>query len=156
MQRTALGLVFLVACGGDHEPSHDDHHHHQDEGCEFDAPLDAYAQGLSKTGENGTTVALTSADPAPPDVGVNTWRLDVTAGGGGPLDEGAEVVVRPFMPQHGHGTTPAEFAATRGEGEAWEVPPMDLFMPGVWEVTVEVTVDDQLVDEVVFRFCLEG
>lgn len=155
MQRMALGLVFLVACGGDPDPHHDDDHHHHEEGCDIDAPLDAYVQGIAKTGANGVTIAVVSADPAPPDVGVNTWQLEVTTADGAPGEE-AEVVVRPFMPQHGHGSSPAEFAASRGDGDAWDVPPMDLFMPGVWEVTIELLEGDEPVDEVVFRFCLEG
>lgn len=156
MKRTTLGLVFVMACG---DGAHDTSAHHpddHDEGCESAEDLDTFVQGLSKTGEGGTVVAIQAADPAPPDVGENAWTLEITGATGAPLGEGAAVVVRPFMPEHGHGSTPPEFEATRGEGPMWEVPTMDLFMPGVWEVTVAVSAGDSVSDQVVFRFCLEG
>lgn len=156
MGRYALVPLLLVACGdGEHDTS--DHHHHHDAECHSEEGLDSYVQGLSKTGEAGAKVTFVSADPAPPDVGVNIWSLEVTDATGGSLGEGGEVVVRPFMPQHGHGSSPATFTATReAAGQTWTVPPMDLFMPGLWELTVELAHDGEPIDQVVFRFCLEG
>jgi hypothetical protein len=102
--------------------------------------------GLTKTASAGTDVALAEAHPGPPDVGLNVFTFEVAADA---------MVVRPWMPNHGHGSVPAEFATTPGPNETWTTPKMDFFMPGLWEVTAEFTTGN-VVDEVVFRFCLEG
>ena len=115
---------------------------------------DVFALGLERSGEN-VTVRFVSADPAPPDVGDNTWTVMITDLGGSPLEAGSVELV-PFMPQHGHGTQPSSFAAEPGlEPGEFMSTAIDLFMPGLWEVTFEVT-HGETTDEVSFAFCLEG
>ena len=74
-------------------------------------------------------------------------------GSGGLVSEGV-VTFRPFMPLHGHGTSP-EFYDASPEGGGWSVGPMDLFMPGLWELTVAIDAGGEA-DEALLRFCLRG
>lgn len=115
---------------------------------------DTYADGLTKTGQMGKVqVMLANANPAPPDVGENSWVIEVMDADGQPID-GVTVTVSPYMPAHGHGTTPADYTGVTADGGLTEVGPFDLFMPGTWETTVKVegTVDDVAT----FTFDLEG
>ena len=128
-----------------------------------DAPAcdgaDTYVAGLSKTTSgSGATVILEAADPTPPDVGDNRWTLRVEADGAGIA--GLPVVVEPWMPLHGHGLVPPEYAAADlGEG-GYEVEPFDLIMPGLWEFRVRLAAGPSDSgagpDEALFRFCAEG
>lgn len=161
-------FVFLTAClfalagcsADDPSPNHD----HGTHGTTNTATnnltnnmtaveVDTYADGMNKTGEAGLTFTLVSADPAPPDVGENTWTVRVTDGAGAAVD-GASVTVTPFMPAHDHGTSPAEYSGAFIEDGTYVVGPFNLFMPGTWELTVAVEGDGG--DEVVFAFDLEG
>lgn len=157
---STLILLGLAACGGD-TPGHDTHgseHEHPDETASCDDggnPPDEYVAGISYVGAAGYEIAIAAATPAPPDVGVNSWTLQVTDPQGAPVTDGT-VVVTPFMPLHGHGTTPETFDATSNGDGTWSVPDMDLFMPGLWELQVGVTDSASFTDVVLFRFCLEG
>ena len=67
----------------------------------------------------------------------------------------ATISAKPWMPDHGHGTTPPRFGAQPLGNGAFSLGPMDLFMPGFWTVTLDVQADGKQ-DTVVFSFCLEG
>lgn len=155
-------IVVLAGCGPADEENnghtHDENGHtaHQNHGTNGgDTEVDEYADGMSREGEMGHyIVELVSAEPGPPDVGDNTWELRVTQDGN-PVDD-ATVTVTPFMPAHGHGTSPADYQGTLSEDGTYEVGPFDLFMPGVWELTVTVTGSDDTEDMATFTFELEG
>ena len=122
--------------------------------CKGQSTFDSYTPGLKKS-DAGVTVAITSADPAPPDRGKNTWTLAVTHNG--QALSGASVSIKPWMPAHGHGTTPPTFTATAGKRPgAYAVGPFDLFMPGGWRVTVRVDQAGKRLATVAFLFCIEG
>jgi hypothetical protein len=87
-------------------------------------------------------VLIAAANPDPPDIGENTWVLDV---------EGAAISVTPTMPEHGHGTTPPTFEGVVVT-EGFEVGPMPLQMAGLWSFAVVVDEGDPLV----FSIWLEG
>ena len=79
--------------------------------------------------------------------------LSVTDMGGAPLD--ATITVTPMMPDHGHGT-PVEAVVTPSAdtpGE-YEISPINLFMAGLWEVTLDLDLSEAS-DSVVFAFCVE-
>lgn len=145
-----VALIALACSPGDGGPDAG-----ADAGTTSSAGADTYSAGMMKMGDT-VHVILLEASPAPPDVGNNTWTVRVTDMNDQALDD-ATVVVSPFMPEHQHGTSPPDYAATAapGEGEI-EVGPFDLFMPGLWEMTVSVTTPDGVDDEVVFRFNVEG
>lgn len=118
-------------------------------GCDDGAPPDDYVAGIArKTADQVYTLTMSSADPAPPDVGKNRWTVQTS-----PSAAGA-VRVRPWMPLHGHGTSPEWYEAT-ASGADWVFEDIDLFMPGLWELRFTVDSTDQDTGAL-FRFCLEG
>jgi len=142
-------LALLAGCssGGDTAAAEED--------CAFDN-VDTYTAGIEKiTGGGSFTVSIQSADPAPPDRGDNTWDLVVLDAAGAAV-EGAAVVVTPYMPAHGHGTNPADFDGAEAGGGAYTAGPFDLFMPGLWEITVDVVDTTGASDDAIFTFCIEG
>lgn len=112
---------------------------------------------IPTSGDEGLfAVWIAEAEPDPPDVGLNTWTFDVTDAAGAPL-EGAAVAVRPFMPEHGHGTVPELYDAPEASPGRYRGPPIHLFMPGLWELHVELyDAGETVADVATFRFCLEG
>ena len=156
-----LAIFALVGCSSDDG----DNHNHEDEHANnhennttannsSSSGVDTYVDGLMKMGDEGNFhIMLMSATPAPPDLGENTWTFRIIDADDNPIN-GAKVTVEPFMPAHGHGTSPAEFTATFSEDGTYEVGPMDLFMPGVWETTVRV--EGESTDATKFNFELEG
>jgi hypothetical protein len=113
---------------------------------------DDYHAHLSKTGTNGLVIELVQSDPAPPAKGDNRWQLRVLASGAPELD--ATVVLTSFMPAHGHASAVDAVVTEEGNG-FYSADPVNLAMPGLWEVTVAVD-DGTTTDEVVFAFCIEG
>lgn len=119
------------------------------------ADADTYVAGLERQGEDGAlTVRLMDALPAPPERGDNDWVLAVYAADV-PMD-GCDIDVQPRMPAHGHGT-PVE-AAVDPMADApghYSVAPVNMFMPGLWEVTLGLTCGET-VDVVTYRFWIES
>ena len=158
MKKLTIIAIIALALGcsaGDDDANGHDHEHanHMTEN-NVDPEVDVYADGLMKMGHEGNFhVMLMAANPAPPDVGENTWTIRVVDTDDNPID-GAKVTVTPFMPAHGHGTSPADYTGTFTEDGTYEVGPFDLFMPGVWETTVKVEGDVE--DMAKFTFMLEG
>ena len=121
--------------------------------CATLAPHDEFVVGLSKPGTGGHyTFALMSADPAPPSRGDNTWLLHVSSGSA-PLD-GATLDVDSFMPLHQHHSNVQVDITPTGTPGEYELAPVNLWMPGVWEITLGATAADNVRDEAVFKFCL--
>jgi hypothetical protein len=150
--RFALAVALLLAC--DSQPGSDDHDHaHEtDTGeqsdCEAETRDDEFMIGLSKSGAS-VTVTFVSADPAPPIKGDNTWTVTLS-------DPTASITtVTPFMPDHEHGTAvEAVVSATANPGE-FVLTPVNLFMSGLWEVTLDISTQAGTNDQVVFAFCVE-
>jgi len=122
--------------------------------CEAEDRDEAFTAGMVKTTPGGRTITLLSSMPAPPARDDNTWEVTI-AQGGQPYT--GDVEVKPFMPDHRHGT-PIEAVATPVEGTPglYEVSPVNLWMPGLWEITVSAKLSDTEKDSVVFRFCITG
>jgi hypothetical protein len=150
----ALGLGSLAAvtgaCGGD---DHDDGS--AEYNCEAETRDEQFLAGMQKLAPGGTLVSLMSAMPAPPGRDDNTWEIDV-AREGAPLT-GATVRVTPFMPDHRHGTSvPVVVTPVAETPGRYELSPINLWMPGLWEITIDVTPSGGTRDSVVFRFCITG
>lgn len=124
--------------------------------CGDVAELDTWAPGVAHHGDGDVlSFALTAADPAPPDKGDNVWTIRITTVADAAPVDGVSVTVAPLMPEHGHGTNPASFGASpSGEPGTYVTEPFDLFMGGVWEITVAASGSTS--DSAVFRFCVEG
>jgi YtkA-like len=124
-----------------------------DDGSECSGDFDAFEPGMTKqTASGAITVELKDAEPSPPVVrSDNVWWLELTDADGAPLT-GAEIVASPYMPKHQHGS--AEVVVDeQGEG-AYRLSPIELVMPGVWEIPVSLTLPDGTAGEVTFRFCI--
>jgi hypothetical protein len=126
--------------------------------CATDPTVDTYTAGLTKAGANGMAqVQITSADPAPPARGGNTWTIQVLDPAGAPLPSSVTIDLK--MPKHGHGTTPTKITA--GDAGSFTLDPLNLFMPGIWRVQLFVSGKDAIdagppLDTVTFLFCIEG
>ncbi len=98
------------------------------------------------------TVELSDADPSPPVVRRdNIWWLKLTDADGNAVS-GAEVVASPYMPKHQHGSAEV-VVEEQGEGK-YQLSPIELIMPGVWEIPLSVTPADSATSETTFRFCI--
>lgn len=139
--------LAIAACGGD-----DDHMHGEQIDCSELTGFDEYSPGLQKPGAVFTTT-LVAADPAPPARGFNAWSLEVSDGSGPVGDMAVEVT--PFMPHHGHGTDPVTVEPGATDG-MYELSDIDLFMPGIWETTIDLDDGSGTTDSVLYTFCIDG
>ena len=124
--------------------------------CVGDPRGETFVVGITKTGkDNRLTFALMEATPAPPARGDNTWIVDISQAGVPVV--GAVVTVKPFMPDHRHGSaidtvvTPDTTVPGR-----YQLSPVNLWMPGIWEVTITATPVGGTKDLAVFSFCIAG
>jgi hypothetical protein len=121
--------------------------------AECSGDFDRFETGMTKqAAPEKLSIELTAAEPAPPAVrSDNVWQLRVT-------DEsdtavaGAELFVTPYMPKHQHGS--AEVVVSELSDGLYRLAPIELIMPGVWEIPVSVTPPDGETSEATFRFCI--
>jgi hypothetical protein len=124
--------------------------------CAGDPRATAYAVGLSAKATDGAlAVTFVDANPAPPAKGENTWTVKIADGSGQPMS-GATVTVTPFMPDHGHGSSIVPQVSPMGSDGTYEVSLLELFMPGIWQVTFTITPASGPPGTVVFTFCVDG
>lgn len=115
--------------------------------------FDTFEPGMTTEAIPGDiTVELARAEPSPPVVRRdNVWWLKLTDADGNVLS-GAEVVASPYMPKHQHGSAEV-VVEDRGEGE-YQLSPIELVMPGVWEIPLSVTPAGGVASTTTFRFCI--
>lgn len=145
-----LAALGLGACADD---GHDDGTSYN---CAAETRDEEFVVGLSKAGMGSKLeFKLVSADPAPPLRGDNIWILQLTtmAQPAAPLT-GATMGVTPFMPDHQHGSGKTVKITPMTEAGQYKLEPVNLWMPGLWETTIEV--DGASGDKAVFRFCLSN
>jgi hypothetical protein len=121
--------------------------------CEVETRDDEFAIGLSKSGSL-VRASFVSADPAPLIKGDNTWVLDFTDLNGAPLAD-LTLVAIPMMPDHNHGTPVNAIVTPLAEPGRYEITPVNLFMTGYWETTINVTLAGGEQDSLMFGFCVE-
>ncbi|MBE7454709.1 MAG: FixH family protein [Kofleriaceae bacterium] len=139
------GLGAVTGCGDDGDDG-------DTVNCALEDRDDEFLAGMMKTGAGGVTVTLVSATPAPPARNDNAWELQL-ATPAGPFEGTVQVV--PFMPDHNHGTPiQAVVEPVAGTPGRFTASPINLFMPGLWEVTIRATPTGGTLDAVVFRFCV--
>ncbi|MCX5743368.1 MAG: FixH family protein [Proteobacteria bacterium] len=143
----SLASLFAIGCTDDGPPI--DNGETYD--CTRETRADEFSVGIMKTG-TAFDFAITSAAPAPPARGDNTWMVQITAKGGGAALVGGALMAKPFMPDHQHGS-PIQAMATDMGGGAYEISPINLWMPGLWETTITAT-SGATTDQAVFRFCI--
>jgi hypothetical protein len=147
----ALLAMGLAACGGG---TGDDVDAEESVNCAL-LEADQFVLGFEKAGQNGVLdFKIMSATPAPPARQDNAWSVQINAIAGGAAATGATITVTPFMPAHGHGagkTVTVTPSAT--DPGRYDLTPINLWMPGVWEVTTNVS-SAAGNDKVVFKFCI--
>lgn len=149
IMRFGLAALLLAACGTDGDDEMVD--------CAVVTGVDTFVVGLEKMGAMGTLdFKLMSIAPAPPARGDNDWTLQVfglSSGVVGAPVDGATINVTPYMPAHMH--SPAVTAAVTPTGMAGEyrLSPVNMWMQGVWEVTIRATTATTS-DRAVYKFCI--
>lgn len=145
-----LGAALLGACGGGGNSAD-----HADSAlsCALETRDDDFSIGLEKD-DGDFKFMLMAADPAPPAKGDNDWTLQILGADDQPVDS-ASIKVTPFMPDHGHGTPIKAQVTDQGDG-MYDLDPVNLWMPGLWEVTLDLTTNADETATVVYRFCIEG
>src|SRR5512140_226849 len=136
--RLGLLLVLPVAACGTNAPSDAD-----TVDCSTVTGVDTFVVGLEHQGVGGTLdFKLMSVDPAPPQRGDNTWIVQINAMASGvvgnPVD-GLTLQVTPFMPAHQHGSPITPVITPQATSGQYEIKPVNLWMPGVWETTIQAT-----------------
>lgn len=124
--------------------------------CADDPRAQPYAVGLEgKSADGALTITFLDADPAPPAKGNNTLTIALSDAAGQPITDAA-IVTKGYMPDHGHATSVKPTATPKGAAGSYEVTPVTLFMPGIWEITFEVSKGGAAVGAVKFSFCIDG
>jgi hypothetical protein len=157
MRIQILGLVLLAACGGGGSDTGESAGPDAPNPCLDETRADTYVVGLDKHGTAGKLdFQLMSADPAPPARGNNTWVLQLstmTQDAVGAAASGAVMTATPFMPDHQHGTPIKVEITPMATAGQYQLTPVNLWMPGYWETTVNATVGSTT-DTAVFKFCI--
>jgi hypothetical protein len=142
-----LGACLLGACSGNtmaDDTTYD---------CAMETRADTFVVGLEKLGNAGLLdFKLMDATPAPPARDDNTWVIEIDMAGGAPVS-GAAMVAVPFMPDHQHGTPIAVHITPEATPGQYKLTPVNLWMPGLWETTIQATAGTTS-DTVVYRFCI--
>lgn len=148
----AAASLLLTACESEPSESSDGMN---DDGMETricdGESRDDFSIGVVRAG-GSVEVSIMDATPADPIRGDNGWILGVSDAAGGV--EGATIAVRPWMPDHGHGT-PVQPMITEMGGGDYQITPLNLFMAGLWEITFNLELADGSTDEVMFSVCVE-
>lgn len=146
--RLLLPLLALAGCSEKSEPTAE-----PDETEECTGDFDAFEPGMTKLAKPGNvTIELSRAEPSPPVVRKdNEWWLKLTDADSEPIS-GATLLASPYMPKHQHGSAEV-VVEDLGEGE-YQLSPIELIMPGVWEIPLSVTPVDGEASEATFRFCI--
>lgn len=126
--------------------------------CTNDARLDAYTEGLEKQGINGAlSFRLEKSEPGPPAKGNNTLTVSITSLDG---EAPGALGVTLKMPDHGHESPTVPTVTFDAESSSYTLSPVNLFMAGVWQITLSAYGDTALrsvpIDSASFFFCIEG
>jgi hypothetical protein len=148
---TALVIgASAAACGGNSTATQPDAF----SDCSTDPRAETFVAGMHKVGSQGAiTFKLMTAAPVTPSRGLNAWQLDLVDGTGAAI-AGAAVKVTPYMPDHQHdaGVIPTVTEPTAGH---YQLDSINLWMPGVWQTTIEATPAGGAKDVAVFSFCIQ-
>lgn len=116
---------------------------------------DDYSPGMTRASKSGRfNVRLLKATPAPPELGDNTWKVAIENSDGTPATEATIASIQPFMPEHGHGTSVQAVVRASDAPATFEIERINLRMPKLWEVRIEVQ-SGSTTDMVVFKFWIE-
>ena len=127
--------------------------------CSTVTGTDTFVVGLEHQGAAGLMdFKMMSADPAPPARNDNMWvvQIDAMSSGvvGAPMDN-LNLTVTPFMPAHQHGSPKPVVVTPTGNPGEYQLYPVFLWMPGVWQTTIQATDSTgSTSDSAVYTFCI--
>jgi hypothetical protein len=114
--------------------------------CASESRATPYQPGMQVTSSAGMFVVKllsnTFTDPMgkvldePFAKGVDVWTIEAEAAATTTPVDGLTISVKPWMPDHGHGTTSVGVTPTRGG--LYTISPLNLYMAGYWEVTLTI------------------
>jgi hypothetical protein len=122
-------------------------------GCGGDKRAEAYSAGMGQKGTGGIfRFELANANPAPETTGTEVWTLKVTDAAGAAVTDATFPVMKPWMPEHGHGTSTV--TVTNNHDGTYTLDPMYLYMLGLWEIDITAASSGKS-DSTSFYFCLQ-
>lgn len=145
----------LAACGGgsDATPDADEDGPYN---CAADTRGETFKVDMHHAGDSSALdFKLTNAMPSPPARNVNSWTLELSsmsAGVVGSSVKGGQLKVTPYMPDHAHGPGTNPVVTDNNDG-TYTLGNINLWMPGVWQVTVQAATASGN-DSTVFVFCI--
>lgn len=116
MRGASILLLFAVGCDEEPAPSP----------CESETRGQVLSVGDQFEGQALAAEILTM-QPTPPQVGLNTWSVDL-----GETEDGCTLEASPWMPDHGHGAEVGESIQLDDGG--WVINDLRFSMGGFWEV----------------------
>jgi hypothetical protein len=123
--------------------------------CATDPRAQAFTLNTKQASLKGTfSIAIESADPAPPQTNDNTWTIMLTDASDAPV-QGATFKFDTYMPDHRHhGSITPDAQPGKSPGE-YVISRLNLFMPGLWQITFTVTASDgTTTDSVQWIYCV--
>ena len=123
--------------------------------CATDPRAETFAVGMKQASTKGLfTIVIESADPAPPQTNDNTWTIQLLDASGAPVD-GATFTFDTYMPDHRHHGSIIPAAAPGASTGEYDITRLNLFMPGLWQITFTPTASDgTTTDSVIWTFCV--
>jgi hypothetical protein len=123
--------------------------------CETETRAVPYAPNLTRPSASGAFEAvLVSSVPAPPVKGTNTWTVRIVDRVGATQAD-LPMTASTFMPDHNHGSTVKAVVTPMADG-LYLVKPLYLYMPGFWQIMLDVEPAAGTTDRVVFPICIPG
>lgn len=144
--------LLIPGCAADMTAGDD-----QSVNCALETRDDAFAPGFAKAGDGQKlNFTVMTSNPEAPARGDNAWVIQLnqmTSGVVGAAIDGAAMTVTPYMPDHGHPSGKTVHIVPTGTAGQYELTPINLWMPGLWETTIDAssTGGD---DSVVIRVCI--
>lgn len=152
---TSACLALLGASCDDGGSTGESSDEGQPRACENESRGMVFSAGMEVEGDEALAkIQLVDASPAPPVRDLNDWSLRLMDTNGEAVE--ADMVVTPWMPDHGHGSPNPDTALIRSaQPGGWTLQNLDLFMAGYWEVHFDIEFKSGVTERVTYGFCVD-
>jgi hypothetical protein len=105
------------------------------------------------------SIKLNSVNPWPIVKGNNAWDIVIVDANGAPVS-GSTFTVKPWMPDHGHGSSLQPTISPASNAGEFSIADLNVFMAGIWTFTFTITgpsagAASPQSDTVVYSFCVD-